>query len=476
MKVLKNYAYNALYQIFVLIVPLVTTPYLARVLGPKGVGINSYTNSIIQYFILFGGIGVSLYGNRQIAFVRDDRKLLTKNFFEIFIMRFMAFVISGLAFFIFLSLTKHYKVYYLAQFISLVAAALDISWFFMGMEDFAVTVLKNFFVKIISLVSIFTFVKSYDDLTKYILILSLSLLIGNLTLYSNLFKYVDIPKFNTLNIFQHLWPALLLFAPQVATQTYLVLNKTMLGIMVSVESSGFFDQSDKIIKVSLAVITAMGTVMMPHVANAFSKGNKDKAIEYLYDGFSFVSALSFPMMFGLIAIVNKFVPLFFTNKFGNVIPVMISESLIIIFIAWSNAIGVQYLLPTKQVRAFTLSVVIGAVINLLANIPLIYLFGAIGAGISTTLAEFSVTFYQLIRIRKQVVFSKLFSGTFKYLVASLVMFFFVVTADRYLNYSWLSISLEIFLGAISYLVMNILLKTDIYLKLKSIINFKKYER
>lgn len=195
MRVVRNYLYNAFYQIFILLVPLITTPYLSRVLGPVGIGINAYTNSIIQYFILFGSIGINLYGNRQIAFVREDRKELTKTFYEIFFLRILTIFVALLAFMFFLLSTNQYHVYYLAQSVSIIAAAFDISWFFMGVENFAVTVLRNFVVKIVTLISIFSFVKSEADLWLYILILSLSLLLGNLTLFPNLKKYIDRPIF-----------------------------------------------------------------------------------------------------------------------------------------------------------------------------------------------------------------------------------------------------------------------------------------
>ncbi len=168
MQVVKNYLYNAAYQVFILLVPLITTPYLARVLGPTGVGINAYTNSIIQYFILFGSIGVNLYGNRQIAYVRDDKDKLTKTFYEIFLMRVMTIILAYAAFLVFLMFTGSYHTYYFAQSVSIIAAAFDISWFFMGMENFGVTVLRNLIVKILTLVSIFLFVKSYNDLYIYI--------------------------------------------------------------------------------------------------------------------------------------------------------------------------------------------------------------------------------------------------------------------------------------------------------------------
>lgn len=470
MRVVKNYLYNVSYQIFILIIPLITTPYLARVLGPKGVGINSYTNSIVQYFILFGSIGVNLYGNRQIAFVRDDKEKLTNTFYDIFVMRALTVVIASLAFIIFINFSKEYRVYYWAQFISLVAAAFDISWFFMGIENFAVTVLRNFIVKILTLVSIFVFVKTSNDLFGYILILSLSLLFGNLVLFPNLSKYINKFDFHKLHVFIHFWPSFLLFIPQIATQIYVVLNKTMLGSMASVQSAGYFDQSDKIVKIILAVVTATGTVMLPHVSSAFNKGKYSTIKKLLYESFSFVTSISVPLSFGLIAVSKKFVPLFFTDKFNSVIPIMMIESIVILLIAWSNAIGVQYLLPTKQNSSYTVSVIVGAIINLIANIPLILIFGAIGAAIATVLSEGAVTSYQLFIIRKQVCYKKIFSDFGKYILSGLIMFVIVKILDEILSISWLSLLIEVLTGAFIYFIMLVLLKAKILLKVKSFLN------
>ncbi|MDV6379945.1 oligosaccharide flippase family protein [Pediococcus pentosaceus] len=472
MQVVKNYLYNASYQVFVLLIPLITTPYLARVLGPTGVGINAYTNSIIQYFILFGSIGVNLYGNRQIAFVRDDKDKMTKTFYEIFLMRIMTIVLAYAAFLIFLLTTGSYHVYYLAQSVSIIAAAFDISWFFMGVENFGVTVLRNFVVKIVTLVSIFTFVKSFDDLNIYIMILSLSLLIGNMTLFPNLRRYIGKVKLKNLRIWQHLKPSMVLFVPQIATQIYLVVNKTMLGSMTSVQAAGYFDQSDKMIKMILAIVTATGTVMLPHVANAFMKGEVEKTKQFLYNSFSFVTALSVPMMFGIAAVARKFVPLFFTDKFLAVTPLMMIESVVILLIAWSNALGTQYLLPTNQNGAFTRSVVLGAVVNIIVNIPFIMFWGALGATMSTVLSELAVTGYQLYVLRHQISYRSLFKDTEKYVLAGIIMFLVVFVLDGKLVNNWTTLIIEVFIGIAIYASLLIITKAKIIEDAKSILKSK----
>lgn len=469
MKLIKNYLYNIGYQLFIIIIPLVTVPYISRVLGSEGVGINAYTNSIIQYFILFGSIGINLYGNRTTAYYRDNKEKLSQIFWEIAILRIICILISYLSFLFFLYFTSKFKTYYFYQSFLIIAAAFDISWFFMGIEDFKKTVLRNTLVKIISLGAIFTFVKDINDVGIYILILSLSILLGNLTLWPYLRKIVKFPNLKKFDLRRHLVPSLSLFVPQIATQVYLVLNKTMLGTMTGVESAGFYENSDKIVKIILAIVTATGTVMLPRVANTFAKGNKTKVHEYLYKSFDFVSAICFPMALGLSAIAPKFSIWFLGGEF-KVTGILISIlSLVIILIGWSNVLGTQYLLPTDQTMYYTISVVAGAVVNLILNIPFILFFGVIGAVISTVISELAVTITQLYFVRKTLNLKKLFSEKWKYILSTIIMFIVVRLMNKYMIGNFFNFVIETLVGVIIYLVFLLILKAPIITLAKNII-------
>lgn len=450
MKIIKNYLYNVFYQVFVLLVPLITMPYIARVLGPTGVGINSFTNSNTQYFILIGSIGVSLYGNRQIAYYRDDKAKTSQIFWEVFLMRMITILVALAVFFIFLGFEKSYHQAYLMQAILIVAAAFDISWFFMGFENFKVTVLRNIIVKLISLACIFIFVRDKGDLTLYIAVLSISQLIGNITLFPYLKRYINLPNWRELKIWRHFKPSLVLFVPQIATQFYLILNKTMVGKMVSVEAAGFYDNSDKIIKMVLAIVTATGTVMLPRVANTFAKGDHEQVKKYLYQSFDFVSAISIPMMFGMAAIAPKFATMFFGQAFDAVGPLMMVESLVILFIAWSNVLGVQYLMPTGHNKEFTVSVTIGAVVNIILNIPMILWLGTLGAMISTVLSELSVTSYQLYIVKDDLNLREMLQEFWKYLLSGLIMFVVVLTMNLKLSFNMTQLIIQAVIGIIIY--------------------------
>lgn len=456
---------------FILIIPILTTPYLAKVLGPNGVGINAYTNSILQYFIIFGCLGTNIYANRKIAFVRENKYELSQTFWEILILR-LFMLISSLLLFIMLILffDRRFFAYYLAQSVTIVATIFDISWFFMGIERFSVTVLRNIIVKLASLVLIFSLVKDKSDLFVYILILSLSVLFGNLSMIPSIKGEISAPDLSNIDVFKHFMPSLILFIPEISTQIYLVLNKTMLGIIVSVQSSGFFDQSDKIIKIILAVVTATGTVMLPHVASAFSRGEIKKTKEYLYESFTMVTAMSVPMFFGLYVISSKLVPLFLSREFTPVTPILKVESIVIILIAWSNAIGVQYLLPTKQTKQYTISIILGAISNIILNIPFIILYGALGAAIATVSSELIVTIYQIWTIKDQISFRKLFNDVYKYFVSGILMFGIIYYVNLNLPISWGYLIIEILIGMILYILFIYLLKANIFYVIKKIRN------
>lgn len=455
----KNYIYNLIYQILVMIIPLITTPYLSRVLGAENIGIYSYTLSITTYFILFGSLGVAMYGQREIAYVQDDKDKRSKAFYEIFIMRIITLFISLIIFYITFCIKGEYNVYYKILILEIIANAIDISWYFQGLEEFKKTVIRNTIVKLISVVCIFVLVKNNNDLNKYFAIYVLSNVIGNLSLWLYIPKYTSKVKLNELKVIRHLKPTIILFIPQVATQIYTVLDKTMIGAIIADKSEvGYYEQAQKIIKLLMTIATSLGTVMMPRIAATYSKGNKEKVREYMNTSFSFIMLLAFPLMFGIISVANKFVPLFYGNGYEKVIPIMCIISPIIIFIGLSNVTGTQYLLPTKQQNKYTISVVMGAVVNFILNIILIKKYASIGASIATVVAEFCVTLSQFILIRKNIKFKEVIPIIYKYIIASIVMFIASMVVGCCITNNILSIFIQILVSVIIYLGVLIIMK------------------
>ena len=473
MQVAKNYLYTAAYQLLNIIAPLITMPYLARVLGRNGVGVASWTNSFVTYFLLIASLGIITYGSREIAYVKDNKQARQQKFWEIQIIHTIAGILSLALYFLFLKYgvqlngnIEDNQFYLILQTWVIISGILDISWYFMGMEDFKKTVLRNALVKIAMTVLIFVLVKTPNDIGNYILLLGLSQVFGNLSMWFYLFKKISLPNWQQLDLKEHVKPIFMMFLPTIATQVYLQLNKTMLPFFTnSTDSAGFYDNADRIIKVSLALVTSVGTVMLPRMSAQFAKGQFDKMKQNITQSMDFVSALSVPMAFGMAAIAPTAMIWFLGEQFKVVGQVIVLLSPIIIFIGWSTVIGTQYLVPTKRLNEFTLSVTIGALANVLLNFWLIYVAGVNGAAVATTISEFLVIGYQLYVTRKDMNIWHHFSEMWRYIIAGLGMYILVTMISQYLAINIKSTSIELVLGIFVYVLILIILRAPILKKI-----------
>lgn len=459
----KNYIYNTAYQILTIILPLITTPYVSRILGAENIGIYSFTLSISTYFILFGTLGIALYAQREIAYIQDDKKARSKVFWEIILLRFITMGISIVIYYFTYINGTQYQIYYKILALELIATILDISWFFQGIEEFKKTVIRNIIVKIISIVAIFMFVKTQNDLIKYFLIYVLSNLIGNMSIWFYLPKYIQRISLKELKIFKHFKPVIGLFIPQIAIQVYTLLDKVMLGYIISNKSEvGYYDQAQKIIKMLLTIVTSLGTVMVPRMANTFINGKKEELKEYIYKSFGFVFLISIPMVFGIIAASKNFVPIFFGQGYDKVAIVMSVISPILLIIGMSNVMGTQYLLPTKRQREFTVSVTCGAIINFFINIIFIKKHGAIGASIATVIAECVVTSVQMYIVRNDIEIKKVIIKMKNYILAGLIMFFVCLLIGNIIKNEIYSMIIQVLLGGITYCLLLYIIKDEFF--------------
>ena len=475
MKVIKNYLYNVVYQILVLLVPLITVPYVSRVLGPDLVGINSYTNSWMTFFLLIGQMGIALYGNREVAYHRENPIERSQIFFGIELLQVMTIMIALITYLIAVFLfSTTFKEYFLLQSLWIIAAGVDVSWYFMGMENFQRIVFRNMLVTLASVVLIFLLIKGHNDLGKYIALLGLSNLVGNLTLWPYLRDEIKWVPIRTWHPFKHFYPALLLFIPTITTQVYQVVNRLMLGRMSTQNQLGQFQNADQIIKVVLAIATASGQVMLPHIANKFSKGDIKGIRESLYNSFDFITAIAMPMMFGVMAIAEPFAPWFLGSEFNSAGRLMMIEAPIILFIGWSNVTGTQYLMPISRTKEYTISVTIGAVVNVITNFLFIAKWGANGAALATSISEFAVTAVQLVYIRNTIQRRRLFINTWKYFISGLLMFIVINRLVLIIKMNIANLVLEVILGAGIYVLCLFILRAPIINQAQALVNnYKK---
>ena len=253
----KNFLYNVLYQILLVILPLITAPYISRTLGATAVGVYSYTYSVAYYFLLIAMLGIGNHGNRSIAAVRDDRKKLDKTFSSIYSLQVITFSIAILAYAIYLVLfVKDNRLIVLLQLIYVTSGLFDIGWLFFGLEQFKLTVARNTLIKISTVVLMFVFVHKPSDLWKYTLIMSAGTLFSQAYLWLYVKKYVSFEKCSVKEITSNIKPVLILFIPVLAYSIYKVMDKIMLGNMSSYDQVGFYNNAEKIINIPMGIITA----------------------------------------------------------------------------------------------------------------------------------------------------------------------------------------------------------------------------
>ena len=459
-----NYLYNAAYQVLLLVMPLITAPYLSRVLEPDGVGTASYVESIVAYFTLFATMGITTYGQREISYVQDDAAKRSAVFWNTKVLGFCTSTIVTLVYVVFALLQKERSTLYLILTLNLVAVFFDITWFFQGMEEFGKTVMRNAIIKLLQIAYIFLFVRSKDDLPLYVLGIGLFTLLGNLSLWAYLPKYINKISLRELSPFKDIKVVWSLFIPTIAVQIYTVLDKTMIGVITgSSFENGYYEQAIKMSKMLLAVVTALGTVMVPRVGNLFGKGEAFEVRRLMYRGYRFVWFLGIPLCFGLIMAAGNFVPWFFGPGYDKVVPLLQVLSFLILSIGINNVTGIQYFIPTKRQNLFTLTVLIGAGTNFTLNMLLIPVFQSIGAAVASVAAETVIAVVQLVIVRRELSPGRVLKEGVHYYIAGIVMVFALWPICRYLTPSMLHTAMIAACGAAVYFAVLLVERDEFFL-------------
>ena len=460
----KNYIYNLFYQIITVILPVITAPYLSRVIGAEAIGIHSYTVSIYSYFGMAGILGTGIYGQKCIATYQNNVENRSKSFYEIFIIRTISMLITLLIFYNLFARSGEYTYYYKILCIEMFSIIFDISWFYQGLENFKKTVMRSLLIKLLSVALIIILVKQPSDLYLYFYIHAFSTLFANLTLWINLNKYVQKVRIQNIRLKKHLKNTIIFFIPQVAMQVYNILDKTMIGMITNdVSEVGYYENSQKIIKILLGMVTAMGTVLLPRISSYFSNGEENKINDTIIKSFNFVFFISFPIFTGILIVSTRFAPIFFGENFYRTGELMLYISPIIILIPISNILGIQYMLPTDRNKQYTLAIVLASVVNLIFNILLIPKYNGMGASISTVLAELTVVIVEAYYLRKCFNFKNIFKKTKNYILSSLIMFIGCSLVPLLLNNNLSIIIIQIILGIVIYIIMLLILKDEFFM-------------
>ncbi len=472
----KNYLYNLIYQIVAIISPLITAPYISRVLEADNIGKYSYTQSIVSYIILLTTLGTTMYAQREIAFFQYDREKQTRSFVEILLIRVGLGFLGILACGFFVLFYKRYRILFAIQIIEVLANMICVDWLYAGNEDFKSIMTRNLIVRILNIICIFIFVKEPEDLYKYVFIIVFGTCLGNATLWLKIKNYISRISLKDLSFIRHIKGSLSIFTAQVSASIYSMLDKTMIGVIAKSDyENGVYEQAQKIERIALIFVTALGTVIMPRISKAFSGDDSEAVENSIYMSFNYMWLISLPLSFGLIATASSFIPWFYGEGYEKSIILIQILAVLIVPIGISNIIGVQYLMSTKKEKVLTKTVLCGAFVNVVLNLILISKMASIGAAIASVAAEGTIALVQLFYIRNKFNVKNILTLSCKYLVSSIAMFAVVELVKRQvLSKSTIIHSIILVaIGCITYLMMLFVLREKfLMIKIETVIKNK----
>lgn len=457
--IIKNFVYQSVFQLSKILIPIITLPLASKALGPYGIGIYNYTYSIAQYFVLFAGLGVTLYGSREIAICKMKGNNLSQLFSEIFIMKMIVSSISIILFIIIAGLSNHSTIL-LIQSMTIVAILLDVSWFFMGIEKFKFISLSNSIAQFIVLIIVVMFVKQPSDLIIYVLSQALGLTIPSVLTLFFAKKYINFSwkKIRKTALKEHFTKSLSFFLPQISVMFYSNLNKTLLGIVVGATAVGYYSNSLTLNTVFITLLSTIDTVLLPKMSALSVNNTEETILKYLKKFCNIQFYFSIALFFGILSIYDKLIPWFLGDQFefvNNLLPLF---SLLIIVNPLAGSIARQYLLPIGNTYLYNKSAIYGALISILINVLFLAKLGIYASVFAYIFAELFVLVTRLYSLYRTKLFKLDHVVFIKLSLCGFIMFLIIRTFTKDLSPSLSTNIIQSVLGVAVYIVLTFFAK------------------
>lgn len=448
---------------------LVTTPYITRVLGAENLGKVDYVNSIIQYFILFTALGIPNYGIREIAKTRDNVFDRTKTIIELGIILIITTIIGYVVLFFLLNNIngfKELKTLILIMSTWILFNNIGFEWFYQGIENQVYITIRFIIIRLIVLILMFLFVKNSKDYIIYGIILVLMNSGSNVLNLINIRKYLSFKNITLkkLDLKKHIKPVLIIFAASLSISIYLQLDVVMLG-NVSEKIVAYYTVPNKLIRLVLVVITALGTVLVPRITNCLKNNDMENYKKYVNYSIKYILMISIPSVVGIFLLADNIILIMAGEKFIESILTMRILVFILFIVGIAYFLGFQLLYPHGLEKYYTYSVTTAAIINFIFNYIMIPKYYQNGAAIGTIIAELTGVMLMLYFTRnylKEVEFYNL--KNLKYFISSIIMGLIILFIKSLKLGNILTIIISIFLGSIIYFIILFLLKEDIVMQ------------
>ncbi len=464
-----NYILNLFNIILGIVFPLITFPYVTRILTPEGIGKVQFYSTIIEYVTLFVALGIPLYGIREIAKVRDNKELKNKITVEILVLHLILTFIGYIFIFILCLTVSQIRVnraLFLIISLSLALGTIGTQWFFQAIEDFTYITIRSLIVRVIGLVLLFVLVRDSDDVLQYAVVLTCGSAGNNVFNFVRLKKYISIDDFrNHLEPFRHLVPTLKIFLLNVTVGIYTQLATLLLGTIQTNEAVAYYSMPQKIANVVLCVVTALSGVLLPRLSNYVGNHQSDQFKNLGNKAISFVLAMTLPMAVGLMLLSESIIVVMFGETYHSSYLVLVIWAPIIAIIGLSQVYGKSLLYSTGHELQMTLCTFLGMLTFLLVGIPGIIHYSFYGAAVASLTAEVFVTLSMMIIGKKYHPCTIFRKENLTYLMASLIMSIPVYLCT-FLDGSILTIITGVIAGTITYCSILAIKKDLFYIEVK----------
>ena len=400
-----NFIMNFILTLSNFIFPLITFPYVSRILQASGLGKVGFATSIIAYFSMIAMMGIPTYGIKACAKIRDDSYKLTKTVYELLILNtiFLAFSLTLLLLSV-IFINKFYidKELYIILAFSMLFNVLGIEWLYKALEQYSYITIRSIFFKIASLILLFVFVKESNDILPYAMLTVLASVGAGILNFYNLRKIITLYKitFKQLEITKHIKPSFTFFLLTISITIYVNLDSIMLGFMTSDDNVGYYSAAVKIKQILVTVVTSLGAVMLPRLAFYYEQKRFDEFKDLVKNALGFILIVSLPLTIYFTLYAKDAILLLSGESFlASVEPMQIIMPTVFL-IALSNLMGWQILVPMDREKQIVFSTIIGAIVGGIINIFAIPYLGVNGAAIANLCAECAVVVVQIILLRK----------------------------------------------------------------------------
>ena len=452
-----NWLFNLINQTISYMVPLVVSPYVSRIFGADGIGINSYVTANVTYFTLLCMLGIGGYGKRIVAMHRDDKEEVSRLFWELTILHGVVSLVVLVLYIILIINSERYRLYYFINILTIFASVIDYNCFFSAYERFKFIAVRNCIIKILSTILIFELIHTKEDLPLYIGINAMSIFIANLSMLFQIKKYVNYIPIKDIHWVRHLKEVLVYFVPTIAGSIYSVLDKSVINWITHSEAeNGYYEQAYKLIMIINTFIQSLENVSAPRMSNLFANGVGEEFNERLNKTLKIMLMMAMPCAFGIAAVAPTLVPVFFGLGYEKVILILYIFMPLTVVLGFSVYVDGLYLVPSGQRGRSAVAVCIGAGLNLLLNIVLVIKWKSIGAAIATLVTEMVVTGIMLYLSRRVLKWRDILISVVKYGLAGWVMFMLVRGISIISLPMFYSLVLQIVSGVCFYIVFLII--------------------